>query len=67
MLKNKRNEFMPLGTIPSQMECIRCGAKLNLLGVGAAAHQMYICTKCGYNGPIGLEPGIVKIDKKRKI
>jgi predicted RNA-binding Zn-ribbon protein involved in translation (DUF1610 family) len=62
----KRN-YLPLGTIPSQLECPRCGSKLRLLGVVAAIPQMYTCEKCGYRGSVGLEPGLIKLDRKNKI
>lgn len=68
---SKTTEFKPLGTIPTQLQCMRCGGKLNLLIVGSgkegAAPQIYFCEKCGYRGPVGLEPGLVKISKKKKI
>jgi len=48
------------------MECLKCGAKLKLRGSGAA-DQIYICLKCGYRGPVGLEPGIIKLDKRKKV
>ena len=64
--RGKRN-YLPIGTIPSQMECPKCGTKLRLLGVVAAIPQMYICTECGYRGPIGLEPGVIKLGKLKRI
>jgi DNA-directed RNA polymerase subunit RPC12/RpoP len=65
--KSRRRNYLPLGTIPSQLECPRCSSKLRLLGVVAAIPQMYICEKCGYRGPVGLEPGVIKIDNKKRI
>ncbi len=64
--KGRRN-YLPMGTIPSQLECPRCGAKLRLLGVVAAIPQMYICEKCGYRGSVGLEPGNVKLEKLKRV
>lgn len=64
--KGKRS-YLPMGTIPSQLECPKCSSKLNLLGVVAAIPQMYVCEKCGYRGSVGLEPGKIKIDRKTGI
>jgi len=65
--KSKKRNYLPIGTIPSQLECPKCGSKLRLLGVVAAIPQMYICEKCGYRGPVGLEPGKIKLDRKKRI
>ena len=65
--KSRRRNYLPMGTIPSQMECPKCGAKLKLLGVVAAIPQMYLCEKCGYMGSVGLEPGKIKLDKNMRI
>jgi predicted RNA-binding Zn-ribbon protein involved in translation (DUF1610 family) len=62
----KRN-YLPIGTIPSQLECPKCSSKLKLLGVVAAIPQMYLCEKCGYRGPVGLEPGKIRLGKKARI
>ncbi|MCX6814748.1 MAG: hypothetical protein NTY20_03820 [Candidatus Aenigmarchaeota archaeon] len=65
--KKRKKDYMPLTTMPSQLECPRCGTKLKLLGVGAAVPQMYFCMECGYRGSLGLEPGLIKLDKKKKL
>ena len=64
--KKRKKAFMPMATVPSQLECPRCGSKLRLLGVGAAVPDKYICVKCGYMGSVGLEPGSVKMDKRKR-
>jgi predicted RNA-binding Zn-ribbon protein involved in translation (DUF1610 family) len=65
--KPKRKKTYPvLGTMPTQLECPKCGSKLNQLIAGAAG-QIYVCPKCGYRGAVGLEPGWVRLGKKRKI
>ncbi len=67
MKKARKRNYLPMGTIPSQLECPRCGSKLVLWGVVAAIPQMYICQKCGYRGSVGLEPGKIKLDRKSRI
>jgi len=63
----RKKSYAPIGLLPSQMECPRCGAKLKLWGVGAAVPQMYLCQKCGYRGPVGLEPGRIRIGKRKTV
>lgn len=65
-LGKKRKSYLPMGLLPSRMECPGCGSKLKLQAAIAAA-QIYVCTKCGYRGSVGLEPGKIKLDKKMKI
>jgi predicted RNA-binding Zn-ribbon protein involved in translation (DUF1610 family) len=65
--KPRKKAFLPLCSVPSQMECPRCGRKLRLLGVGVAVPQNYICLKCGYRGPLGLEPGRIRIGKDLRL
>jgi predicted RNA-binding Zn-ribbon protein involved in translation (DUF1610 family) len=62
----KRRDYVPLTSMPTQLECLKCGEKLRIAVAGVAG-QIYTCNKCGYRGSVGLEPGIVKIDKKKKI
>jgi DNA-directed RNA polymerase subunit RPC12/RpoP len=62
---------------PSHLECPKCNGKLIiaegtsgralLVGAGRVVPRIYVCTKCGYRGQVGLEPGLIKLDKKRKI
>ncbi len=56
-----------MGTVPTQLECPRCESKLKHMGAGVAFAQIYVCEKCGYRGPLGLEPGKIKLSKKAKI
>lgn len=48
-------------TMKSQLGCPKCGNKLHQLlypsgKTGGALPQLYVCRKCGYKGPIGLNP-----------
>ena len=65
--KPGRRNYLPMGTVPSQLECPKCGSKLKHLGAGVGFAQMYVCEKCGYRGPVGLEPGKIKLDRKKRI
>jgi predicted RNA-binding Zn-ribbon protein involved in translation (DUF1610 family) len=67
MKKARKRNYLPMGALPSQLECPRCGAKLTLWGVVAAVPQIYICQKCGYRGSVGLEPGKVRLGKLKRI
>jgi len=65
-MAKKNVKLEPLGTIPTQLECPKCGSKLKLLA-GGGAPQIYFCGKCGYRGPVGLEPGFAKLGKKNRV
>lgn len=43
--------------MPTALECPKCNSKLRqFIWFGMAAPQLYFCPKCGYKGPIGLQP-----------
>ncbi len=62
--KKRKRDYTPLASMPTQLECPKCGNKLRIAVVGAVG-QMYSCKKCGYRGSVGLEPGLVKLGKKK--
>jgi predicted RNA-binding Zn-ribbon protein involved in translation (DUF1610 family) len=64
--KKRRSDLTPLTSMPSRLECPKCGSGLRQLLAGIGG-QMYVCMKCGYRGSVGLEPGKIKLDGKRKI
>jgi predicted RNA-binding Zn-ribbon protein involved in translation (DUF1610 family) len=54
-----------LGNIKTVKECPKCGSKLN---TSSSMVQLYYCGKCGYHGPIALNPldkQAAKVGKKR--
>ena len=60
--KRVRGHYEKL-SMPITLECPKCNSKLRqYIWWGLAAPQMYICPKCGYRGPIGLQP---EKDKKK--
>ena len=64
--KKRKRDLTPLTSMPSRLECPRCGSGLRQLLAGIGG-QMYVCMKCGYRGSVGLEPGLIKLDRKTKI
>ena len=58
--KNKTPEKTPqkpgVGYSLTKKECPRCGAKLYSYIADSAMGQNYLCGKCGYLGPVGLNP-----------
>jgi predicted RNA-binding Zn-ribbon protein involved in translation (DUF1610 family) len=64
--KKRKRDYIPLTSMPTQLECPKCGHKLRIAVAGAVG-QIYTCNKCCYHGSVGLEPGIVKIDNKKKL
>jgi ribosomal protein S27AE len=53
----KKNEIPPhpvVGSYLTAKECPRCGARLYHEITGGLTR--YICGKCGYFGPVGLDP-----------
>jgi predicted RNA-binding Zn-ribbon protein involved in translation (DUF1610 family) len=65
-VQKRKRDLTPLTSMPSRLECPRCGSGLRQLLAGISG-QMYICMKCGYSGPIGLEPGKVRLGKLKRI
>ena len=64
MKKKTRSGFWERLSMPTALECPKCNSKLRqYIWFGMAAPQMYLCLKCGYRGPIGLQPE--KIKKKK--
>jgi uncharacterized Zn finger protein (UPF0148 family) len=54
---NKKNEIPPhpvIGSYLTEKECPKCGARLYHEITGGLTR--YICGKCGYFGPVGLNP-----------
>ena len=51
-----------LGYNKTIRECPKCGSKLNQR---ADMSQLYACPKCGYRGPIGLNPEKKKAGRKK--
>ncbi len=65
-IRKRKKDYIPLTSMPTQLECPKCDGKLRIAVAGAVG-QIYTCQKCGYRGSVGLEPGIVKIDNKKKV
>jgi len=64
--KHRKRDLTPLTSMPSRLECPKCGSGLRQLLAGIGG-QMYVCMKCGYRGPVGLEPGLIKLDRKSRV
>ena len=57
MKKKRVSGYTERLSMPTALECPKCNSKLRqFIWFGMAAPQMYFCPKCGYRGPIGLQP-----------
>jgi len=52
-----------LGYHKTSKECPKCGSKLN---IHVTMTQLYVCSNCGYRGPVSLNPKESKEKDKKK-
>jgi ribosomal protein S27AE len=45
-----------IGYSLTEKECSKCGSKLYSYLADGGIGELYLCGKCGYSGPIGLNP-----------